>query len=77
MKLKILAIILATCASVGAVEAPRPRAVAKICLNVVVTVNELEKAANVIQAQGCQESTFVPLGDGYYLAYGVQVLIGE
>jgi hypothetical protein len=77
MKFKILAIILATCASVSAVEAPRPRAVAKICLNVVVTANELEKAANVIQAQGCQQPVFIPLEDGYYLAYGVKVLIGE
>ncbi len=54
-----------------------PPAIAKLCLNRVVPESEMQRAADIIQAQGCPEPTFVRVDDGHFLAYGVKVLIGE
>lgn len=52
-------------------------AVAKICGNIVIPAERKTGAFQRIQAEGCEDVRFIHIGEGYWLAYGTKVLIGE
>ena len=54
-----------------------PPAVARLCGNFTVREEGKIKATQKVLSQGCDNVTFVHIGDGWWLAYGVKVYIGE
>lgn len=52
-----------------------PAASAQICGNLVISAAAKTPVFETLQADGCAVTHFVDLGDGYWLAYGVKVVI--
>lgn len=52
-----------------------PAASAQICGNLVINTASKTSIFELLQSEGCAVTHFVDLGDDYWLAYGVKVVI--
>lgn len=54
-----------------------PPAIARLCGNVAVRQEKKQDLFERMQAEGCERVEFVHIGDGWWLGYGVRVIVGE
>lgn len=70
----LLAVIFASTVTAGGV---RPRAIAKFCINEVVTYKQLDVLARQMENFGCTKMAITPVDDSYAHVYSVMVFVGE
>lgn len=70
----LLAVLFASTVTAGGL---RPRAIAKWCVNEVVTYDQVDAIARQVEYWGCSKLTLTPIDEKNVHVYSVQVYVGE